>query len=234
NVFLVVIKWIAYFMTKSPTVMSSAVDSLLDILSGVILTVAANVDKGERKGVHGIPKDSLWVFHVSPDIDVLVFYVIVGTLSLQLIVTALGVLMSSEVDFELDLFAEVSLILTIVLKIILYIVCKRAAKTSVNYGEMCNAYATDHLNDVLSNSFGFVFAVAGLYYKWWLDPTGSVCICMYIFVNWFFAALEQVRVLNGAPAGMELIKDIEYVCMHCDVRVKCVEYLSAFHVGSGR
>jgi divalent metal cation (Fe/Co/Zn/Cd) transporter len=73
---------------------------------------------------------------------------------------------------------------TIVLKFILWLLCRRAT-----YSTSCQAYATDHFLDVITNLVALV-AVFVTQWVWWFDPMGAILLSIYIVYRW---SKESIR-----------------------------------------
>lgn len=79
---------------------------------------------------------------------------------------------------KIEIPTLVILVLTIIIKLILFLICRRVPLLTTQ------ALAEDHRNDTLSNSVALICGYIG--YKWWpyTDPMGAIIISLYIIVSW--------------------------------------------------
>jgi cation diffusion facilitator family transporter len=120
------------------------------------------------------------------------------------------------------------LLVTIGVKIGLYIMCNRLAKTS----DSMNALAQDHKNDIMSNAVALVAAFLASRHKqvWFLDPVGAIGISIFIVLNWIDMAREQTDKLVGRAAEEEFVQKVEEIAKVHDVRMS-VDIIRAFYFG---
>ena len=155
NVLLLLMKgWLA-FSTGSIAIIASAADSLLDLLSGVVLLVT------QRLAHHNVDfqKYPEGRARVEP-IGVIVFATVMCLSSLNILVESIRRLMdgfgsSGPQEIDIALAGFVVLITTILVKVALFFYCRAALLSVASEGSGNNegaaavaAYAQDHMNDV--------------------------------------------------------------------------------------
>ena len=258
NILLLFLKVSASFLSISLSVITSTVDSILDIVSGLILVYTNHLRK--KKGdSHKYPvgKDRL------EPLSFIIFATCMATASLQIIkegvVTIIQGLvtgdpylpannenliswssqpetLSGEMEWMLGIkvpatfklfaysYSLAVMLVAVVLKTILYFLCIRAKSAS------CEAYAFDHRNDVLSNSF----LVASLFismWAWWVDPFSATVLSCYIIYGWVGESMEHVTKLVGLSAESDLIQKLTFIAYnHCEKIVK-VDLVTAWYSG---
>ena len=85
--------------------------------------------------------------------------------------------------------------------------CKRGIATPW-HPKPAQAYARDHGNDVLLNTFAVAGVFLGTEVAWWLDPAAASLLSIYIASKWFASAQGNVKVLTGRlPLFSPLISD---------------------------
>eukprot|EP00766_Chilomastix_caulleryi_P001087 gnl/Chilomastix_caulleri/2063.p1 GENE.gnl/Chilomastix_caulleri/2063~~gnl/Chilomastix_caulleri/2063.p1 ORF type:complete len:157 (+),score=26.78 gnl/Chilomastix_caulleri/2063:248-718(+) len=86
-------------------------------------------------------------------------------------------------------------------------------------------------NDVLSNIVGLGFGIMTTYLAWWLDPTGSILISLYILINWAITAFGLIKVLLGKSASRKFVSTITFVASNFSEEIQAVDFVEAFHSG---
>ena len=229
NCTLIVAKIFAAVTTGSITVLASALDSLLDIVAGAVLVAAERAIA--RKDKYQYPEGKVRLESIS----IVMVACIMILLSAQVVIEAFKVLVGGLVDtaptIELDTVAIVILVATIVLKFILWIYCKEVFEKT---GSMSvEALMDDHLNDVISNSFGIVAVLIAYYISdaWMVDPIGGTLIAFLIMKSWYETAQEQSRYLTGETADPDFLKRLTYIAWNHHADVKEVDTVRAYHMG---
>jgi divalent metal cation (Fe/Co/Zn/Cd) transporter len=126
--------------------------------------------------------------------------------------------------FEIDSIVICGI--TIVTKLILFLVCRRCPLPSTQ------ALAQDHRNDVLSNSVAVACGIIG--YRLWkyADSIGAVLISIYIVVSWCITGWQQIKMLTGHTARPDFLKKITWMSVTHDERITHIETVRAFHFGN--
>lgn len=252
NILLVILKIIAYSLSLSMSVLASMVDSCLDILSGLVLFICARLARsGAEKTGH---QDSLKLQKQSitypigkrryETLGVLSFACIMGTFAAtlayesiqQIIQLAKGV---PDNPARFDTLQIVIIGFTIVLKLFLCLFCHFVGRRAKILSDACLAYRDDHRNDVLSNSLGFVAAFVGSKFNGhdgtvnlsYIDPVGSLILCIYILINWTLAARTQIRSMIGRSLGVEDQARLVLHAMHFDPSIERINEVLAYQCG---
>jgi len=77
-------------------------------------------------------------------------------------------------------------ILMVTMKALLYMYCRGSKSASVA------AFATDHLNDTIVNSFSLAGALLGAHVEWWLDPAIAIGLSLWVMWSWGRQGWEQL------------------------------------------
>ena len=227
NVILLTAKIVASIQSGSMSVIASAADSLLDILSGSVLVITHRL-VGNQK-----PSDN---FHYPQGksrmepIGVFAFAIIMMLSSMQIIIEAIRRLVSRP-EIDLGLVTLLILGFTIISKAFACWYCNKVADKYQS--SSAAAYAEDHRNDVLTNMVGVGAAVAAAYVPslWWLDSAGAIGIALYIIVCWLNTGAEQLQFLTGRGASPFLLQQLTYIAANHDNRIKFVDTVRAYHFG---
>jgi cation diffusion facilitator family transporter len=219
--------WVA-LTANSMAVVASAVDSLLDMVSQLIILLAMRGQQNVNRDVWPLGRGRL------EPVGVVVVAALMGSAALQIMWESAirlfeGWRSSSNREIPtLDKSGLILLLFAIGLKILLYFACVRYATVSSSMG----ALAEDHRNDVLSNMVALIAAGAAQWHHslWWIDPVGAIFISLYICMTWLEVGREQADQLVGRAANPDFLRQIENMSdsHHHSMRVDVVR---AYHFG---
>lgn len=224
NVILLTVKIVASVLSGSMSVIASAADSLLDLLSGTVLVITHRIMN--KSDTFRYPQGKS---RMEP-IGVFSFAIIMMLSSMQIMIEAIRRLVSRP-EIELGVFTLSILSFTILSKAFMCWYCR---KVSLIYkSSAAAAYADDHRNDVLTNLVGIGSAVLAVYIPrvWFLDSTGAICIALYIIFGWMQTGREQFGFLTGRGASPMLLNQLTYIAANHDPRVLFVDTVRAYHFG---
>ncbi|OQS02878.1 Cation Diffusion Facilitator (CDF) Family [Thraustotheca clavata] len=206
NIALAIAKTYAAIVSGSLAVLSSLVDSILDLTSQALFwftdrymhTPNENYPAGRRR--------------LEP-IAVVVSATLMGMASLEVVQKSIGTLIEGFNGIIPELFMSILtisvLIFAIVVKLLLWFICSQIAHVSPSAA----ALAQDHRNDVFSNSIAVITSVIAHYREslWFLDPIGAILISVYITWSWVETGKEQVDRLVGLQADEDFIERIRHI-----------------------
>ena len=237
NVVILLIKFIAYIRTLSLSVLAALVDSLLDVVSQVVLYFAER----HAKENHSSAMYPAGASRMEP-IGVLTCAALMGIASFEVLQESINSLFFGHEDIRYDSISGgggvFSLILIVVTKLALLKVCNYAAgvddfsKASISQDSTLAALALDHWNDALSNSVAVVALIAAFASRslWFFDPIGAILISLYIIHSWFSTGKEMIEQLIGKAAPEEFIDEIVEIASKHDSRMS-VDVCRAYHFG---
>lgn len=183
NLILFAAKVYASVKSDSLVIIASTLDSLLDILSGLILWFTAFSMQTPNPYVYAIGKQRM------QPLGILVFASAMATIGLQIMLDSIRSLAASsshDVHLRLSRDEEKWVINTMssvtLVKLGLTIYCR-----SFTHNPIIKAYAKDHFFDVVTNTIGLVADVLANYLYDWIDPFGAIivskdqqhCCCSY-------------------------------------------------------
>lgn len=115
---------------------------------------------------------------------------------------------------------------TVVIKLILFFVCRRVPTSG------SQALAQDHRNDVISNTAALACGLIG--YRVWkyADPIGAIIISAYIIISWYRMGKDQVKLLTGHTAQPEFLKMLTWIALNHHPKVTHIDTIRAFHFGN--
>jgi len=221
NMILFAAKIFCALASGSLSIITSALDSFLDLVSGVILFITARSMKHDNKYKFPAGKSRM------QPLGIIVFACIMGTVGFQVLLEAVRQLVGQEHTHHLEsLHFLVGIMLSvIVIKFALYLYCRN------NPSELVKIYAEDHRNDVLTNGIGLAGAIAGDKLFYWIDPLGAILLATYLVWNWGNAALENVKNMVGLSASPELLQKLTFMCYNHHSEVMKIDTVRAYTFG---
>jgi cation diffusion facilitator family transporter len=219
NVVMVAAKIFAAYVSNSLAVVSTVVDSLMDITSGAVIWMALRSIENTNREEYPVGKSRLEPLAIVITAMVMIFA--------NLIVIYQSVL--KTVTHELNPMVGLSTIIILsvgaAIKAVLYVLCRKQNTAS------SNALAQDQRNDVLTNTFAL--AAASMHHYWlYCDPLGAVLLSGYIIANWVFTAKEQVPLLIGKAASGEFMNRIAKIAISHDERILALDTIYVYHLGA--
>ena len=221
NVLLLAVKFFASVQSGSLSIITSALDSFLDLVSGLILYFTDKHMQNMNKYLYPIGKSRM------QPLGILVFACIMGTLGFQVFIEGVQQLVGKEHTHHLeDLQLVIGIMIgVIVVKFFLFLYCRGSWNRSVQ------TYAQDHRNDVITNTFGLIAAIIGDRLYYWVDPLGAMILAAYIVQNWSVTALENIKAMVGLSAPPEFLTKLTYLAWNSDPRILGVDTVRAYTFG---
>ena len=230
NVLLLALKIYAAVVSGSLSIVANALDSVLDILSGLVLWAsnrAANIKTYRKQYKYPFGRKK------AEAVGIVIFCAIMGAFALELVIAAVEDLTSKDGNhIKFEFWPLLITAFTVGLKFGLWIYCKVIHR--ITGSGSVDAYAQDHFNDFITNSFSFVvYFIAGkIHSAWRIDPIGSIFFAAFIVINWSMNAMDQIKVIVGRRAPDTVINMLAYIAANFDPRITEVDYVEAVHYGS--
>ncbi|KAB8232728.1 hypothetical protein ETB97_010467 [Aspergillus alliaceus] len=221
NIVLLVAKIVVMSMTNSLSVLASLVDGALDFLSTAIVWVATTLVRKDDRHSYPISRRRL------EPLSVLVFAVVMMTSFVQVAITSLSQLISSDKTLvNLTIPSIAVMASTVVVKLACWFWCRLIKNSSVQ------ALAQDAQTDVVFNLFSILFPLIGSFTKsWWVDPLGGLLLSVYIIWNWSGTAGEHIRHLTGTAASPIDHSVLLYMTMRFSKAILKIQNLRAYYAG---
>ncbi|ESO05916.1 hypothetical protein HELRODRAFT_63877, partial [Helobdella robusta] len=211
---LLLSKSVAAYLTRSLAVLTSVMDSFVDLISGALLWWSGRaIRRGDPYKYPG-GRSRLEPF------SIVILSVIMSICSLAMVRESIETIVDRYYESTIE-----TQNLTVI-KLILFAVC-RASPSPV-----ARTLAQDHRNDVVSNSGALGFGLLAAYVWKYFDATGALVICAYIFGTWFVTGYEQMLLLTGYTANPDLIKKFLFVAVNHDKSIQGIKTIRAFHFGN--
>jgi cation diffusion facilitator family transporter len=221
NILLFFSKMVAAILSGSLSVVSSLVDSALDLFSGVTLWFVNRAMRPKPDDIYKYPSGKSRLEPVA----IIVCASVMGTATLQLVSTSIQSIVQGNSDPQIKAVSGSLMAVTVISKFCLFSYCRRVDSATVR------ALALDHRNDVASNLAAIVFGLLGTYIWPNADPLGAILIAVYIIINWCMAGYEQSKLLIGKSASPDFLKKLTFIAMNHHREVSHVDTVRAFHFG---
>ncbi|WOL09463.1 metal tolerance protein 7 isoform X1 [Canna indica] len=219
NLVLFASKVVACVESRSMAVIASTLDSLLDLLSGVILWFTAYAMKQPNQYSYPIGKNRM------QPVGITVFASVMGTLGLQVLLESGRQLISKEhasFDEKKEMWMVGSMASVTAVKLMLLLYC-RSFKNKI-----VRAYAQDHLFDVITNSIGLASSLLAVRFYWWMDPLGAILIAIYTMGTWAKTVVENAGALVGKSAPPEYLTKLTYLTWNHHQEIRHIDTVRAY------
>ncbi|RAH45080.1 cation diffusion facilitator family transporter [Aspergillus brunneoviolaceus CBS 621.78] len=240
NIILLAAKIVVISMTSSLSVLASLVDAALDFLSTAIVWVTTSLINRQDRYRYPISRRRL------EPLSVLVFAVVMMTSFVQVALTSLSRLLSSDHSVvELTIPSIAVMASTVVTKLICWFWCRLIKNSSVQ------ALAQDAMTDVVFNLASILFPlgkfdrpiihatstlltniqVGSFTNTWFIDPLGGLLLSLYVIWNWSGTASEHIGHLTGAAASPKDHSIFLYMTMRFSKAILKIQDLKAYYAG---
>lgn len=238
NLFITLSKLFAYIRTLSLSVLAALVDSVLDVVSQLVLNYTERHSSLQRSSAFYPAGAS----RLEP-VGVLTCAALMGMASFEVIKESLESLFIHQNGIEdASMNAFWTMLFIVIVKLFLLVLCQKAAddpfnerqgKQSIKVSDpTLEALAQDHWNDALSNAVAAIALLCALRSPqlWFLDPVGAIVISLYIIYSWYTTGREQIEQLTGKVAPEEFIEELREIASNFDSRM-VVDVCRAYHFG---
>lgn len=228
NLLLVVGKVVAVWSSNSVSLLASLVDSVLDLLCTVVIFIMSRASA--YRSWHTFYKYPVGKRRLEP-LGVLIFSVLMVVSFLQVLVESVnrlwGMLVgrADEPELVLPRIGVVFMVLTIVIKTIMWLLCRHHKNSSMH------AIAQDSENDAMFNIISLVFPTLGQYLGLRvLDPVGGAALSLYIISEWVATLADTTDKLTGKVASAQDVSRCLYLVSRFSP-VQAISNFEMYHVG---
>jgi cation diffusion facilitator family transporter len=219
NVILLVFKIIAAVLSGSLAIISTVVESAMDLFSGAVFYfVARRINK--RTHLYPVGKkrfEPLAVIFVAS---------VMGTAALQVMIVSAQSMVQGPDMPSIDA-ASIGLVVAVVIsKAVLYLACRTIPSPSAQ------ALAADHINDIVSNIVVLASVLIARHVWVYADCIGAIVVSIFIIVNWSGQGMEHVRSLAGHAAPPELLQRLTWIALHHSNHIAKVDTVRGYGFGN--
>lgn len=221
NIFLLIIKTIVGFMTKSQAMIADSVNSAGDIFSSLMTFVGNKIASKPSDDDHNLGHGKAeYIFSLLVSISM----IIVAVKLLQSSVVAL----INQTGYTFSWWLVVVCIVTIITKLSLYIYTHSLAKKHNNI--LLEANAKDHINDCVVTTFNLIASLLSQMGILWFDGIVGTGISVWILWSGINIFLESYNVLMDKTISCENKQKVFDIIKKYK-EIKKVEHFNATPVG---
>jgi cation diffusion facilitator family transporter len=190
NIVLFLLKISAALLSGSLAVLSSAFDSLNDIISYFIGYYSI------RESARGPDIDHPFGHRRMEALSGIIMAILAAILAFEILRSAFTNFFIEKHIVEITAFTFAVLIITVAVKLVMHVLLRRKAEKTMSTA--LDAMAVDSRNDVLSNSVAIV-GIAGAYLgQVFIDDIAGVFIALYIAYSGYVVAKKNLDYIVGA------------------------------------
>lgn len=222
NIFLLIIKAIVGFVFKSQAMIADSFNSAGDIFASLMTFIGNRIASVPGDDDHNFGHGKAeYIFSMFIGISMIfvaakLFYDSISTL-----------ILGSELQFSWLLVLVC--IITIVIKLCLYLYTKKASKKCKNI--LLESNMKDHRNDCILTTFTLISVLLTLFGIYWFDGVVGIGISIWIGYTGISIFLESYNVLMDVSVD-EKTKDLILNIIHSYKGVKKIENISSSPVGN--
>lgn len=196
NIFLFVFKAIIGITSNSIALISEAVNSLMDIISSIIIKIGVNISKKKPDSTHQFGHNAAQPLAA---LFVAVFALVVG---IEIIKESIDRIISPT-EIVVNVFVYSVLLVTIITKLILRYYQLHVDKEFNS--PALRAAAVDSINDVLASSIALLGIICYQLGWYFVDGIAGIFVAGFILKSGYDIAKENIDFLMGHAADEELI-----------------------------
>lgn len=221
NLSLTVAKCVASYLSGSLSIISSLVDSFVDITSGLVIWLTGRAIRKHDPYLYPVGRTRL------EPVALVIVSVIMAVASVQMIVQSVESIIQNRIHPIVDWPTISIMVSTVFVKFCLFIICNKYRNDPST-----RVLAQDHRNDCLSNSIALLCAFCAEKFWLYLDPIGAILVALYIAITWYRTGREHLIMLSGRSAQPEFINRIIKVCIDHDPRILFIDTVYVYHFGT--
>ena len=210
NIFLLLIKAIVGFASKSQAMVADCINSAGDIFASLMTFIGNKIASvpGDESHNFGHGKAE-YIFSLFISITMIL-------VSLKLLIDSTSTLINKK-HFEFSWILILVCVLTIITKLILYLYTKKLFKKYDNI--LLKSNYKDHKNDCLVTTCTLISIIFGLYGIYWVDGLVGIGISIWILITGIGIFLESYNVLMDISLDEKTKETImEIVKKHKDIK----------------
>ncbi len=222
NIFLLIIKAIVGFIFKSQAMIADSFNSAGDIFASLMTFIGNKISSAPGDDDHNFGHGKAeYIFSMFIGLSMILvaaklFYDSISTL-----------ILGSKLEFSWLLVLVC--IITIVVKLCLYLYTKKVSKTCNNI--LLESNMKDHRNDCILTTFTLISVLLTLFGIYWFDGVVGIGISIWIGYTGISIFIESYNVLMDVSVD-EKTKDLILDIINSHKDVKKVESISSSPVGS--
>lgn len=221
NIFLLIIKGIISFISKSQAMLADTINSFTDVFSSVMTLIGGKISSEPSDETHNYG-------HGKAEY---IFSLIISLLTILLAIKIFFNGINSLIDRAEFIFSTelvVVCLVTVLIKLAMYIYSNKIYKKTENI--LIKANSQDHLNDVFTTVSVLIGVVAGYFNIFWLDGIVALIIAIRIFLVAIGILLDSTDVLMDKSIKEEDMQKIVEIVKSFD-KIDHIDKITSKTVG---
>ncbi|KAK9917760.1 hypothetical protein WJX75_007903 [Coccomyxa subellipsoidea] len=220
NIVLLLVRVAIAAISGSLSIIVTTLDAVLDVISGFIIWSTSTAKR--RKNKYKFP---IGQARMEP-LGIIVFSCIMGTAGFSVILEAIRQLAAhTRTELPHESWVVGGTVGVIIMKLGMYMLCRGSSDSSVQ------AFALDHINDVVVNAVGLAGALLGDKVAAWMDPLVAMLLSVWLIYAWGGQAYLNVMNLVGLSASPQFLQKLTYLCWNHDPRILQIDTVRSYSFG---
>ena len=199
NIFLLIIKGIIGFLTNSQAMIADAANSAGDIFASFMTFIGNKIASEPKDDTHNMGHGKAeYIFSMFISLSMMI-------IALKLLYDSIMSLINSD-TFEFSWFLVIVCIITIIVKLSLFLYTNKLSKEFENL--LLEANKKDHRNDCVITTFTLISILLSLVNIYWFDSVVGIGISIWIFYSGLQIFIERFIVLMDKSINEEDINKI--------------------------
>ncbi len=194
NIFLLIIKGIIGLLTNSQAMIADAANSAGDIFASFMTFIGNKIASEPKDDTHNMGHGKAeYIFSMFISLSMMV-------IALKLLYDSIMSLINQD-TFEFSWFLVIVCIITIIVKLFLFLFTDRLSKKFENL--LLEANKKDHRNDCVITTFTLISILLSLVNIYWFDSVVGIGISIWIFYSGLQIFIESFNVLMDKSINEE-------------------------------
>lgn len=221
NCILLAVRTAIAVVAGSLSLAVATLDAVLDVISSACLYYTTFAASRRDKYAYPVGKERM------EPLGIIVFSTVMGTAAFTVVVESIKALVNgASSDMPHVEWVVGGTLGVVAMKLALYFYCRGSTSAAVD------AFALDHLNDVLVNGVGLAGALMGARVAPAWDPAVAIVLSLWVVWVWGGQAREHILSLVGQAAPPSLLQKLTFLTYYHDPRLLFIDTVRAFSFGS--
>lgn len=223
NIFLLLIKLTAGFLSRSQAMIADGFNSAGDVLASIMTLVGNSIARRPEDSDHPYGHGKAeYIFSMLISVSLIFVSVTIFKSALKSII--------NRATFQASWFLIVVAVITIIVKLTLFLYTNKIGKVLENLLVLANS--EDHRNDVFVTSGTIFGIIMGYYGITWVDGAVGICISIWIFYTGIKIFISAFNVLMDTNMN-QVFMESTYKIVECINGVNHIDSINAKPVGAG-
>ncbi|CEF62843.1 Cation efflux protein family and Cation efflux protein transmembrane domain and Cation efflux protein cytoplasmic domain-containing protein [Strongyloides ratti] len=220
NIIRLLINFIASITSGSYSVISTFLDSFLDLTTGGIIHYANHAIDNTNKLLYPRGRDRLEI------LCGIICAVIMSIANFLMILNSIKIFFNDyNIILNIDTMTILILLFSVACKFLLLLGCRKINTPS------SRVLSVDLKSDILTNIVAITGAYIGTNYWKYADPIGAILVCSWIVYSWYVSLIEQIPLIVGGQLKQEQYNRVVHLSINHDRRIKRLDHILVYYIG---